>query len=236
MVPTQSPSAADNAPPPADAATAADTEASHIPRRRRKDARPSELTAAALELFVDKGFAATRLEDVAARAGVSKGTLYLYFDNKEALFKAVIEEGIVPMMAVAESQLAEHKGAATELLLGIMRGWWSRIQGTRLAGVPKLVVSEARNFPSIAQYYHDAVIVRGRALMRGVLERGIERGEFRPMDIDSTIDVIIAPLLMYFIWHFSFRGCGREVDPETYLATHFDFLVRGLAHHEAGKP
>ena len=125
-----------------------------VPRRRRKDARPSELTAAALELFVERGFATTRLEDVAARAGVSKGTLYLYFDSKEALFKAVIEEGIVPTLVAAEQQLAEHSGSAAELLRKLLFGWWQQIGGTRLAGVPKLIISESRNFPEVAQYYH----------------------------------------------------------------------------------
>ena len=132
--------------------------ATRKPRRRRKDARPSELTAAALELFVDKGFAATRLDDVAARAGVSKGTLYLYFDSKEALFKAVIEEGIVPTLAAAELQLAEHNGSSVALLRKLLFGWWQHIGGTRLAGVPKLIISESRNFPELAQYYHDKVI------------------------------------------------------------------------------
>ncbi len=92
------------------------------PRRRRKDARPSELTAAALDLFVEKGFAATRLDDVAARAGVSKGTLYLYFDSKEALFKAVIEEGIVPALAAAEQQLAGFQGPSADLLQALLNG------------------------------------------------------------------------------------------------------------------
>lgn len=198
------------------------------PRRRRKDARPSELTAAALELFVDKGFAATRLDDVAARAGVSKGTLYLYFDSKEALFKAVIEEGIVPTLAAAELQLAEHHGSSVALLRKLLFGWWQHIGGTRLAGVPKLIISESRNFPELAQYYHDKVIVRGRALLRSVLQRGIASGEFRALDVETAIDVIIAPLLMLVIWRYSLRFCGREIDPETYLGTHFDLLVNGL--------
>lgn len=202
--------------------------ATRKPRRRRKDARPSELTAAALELFVDKGFAATRLDDVAARAGVSKGTLYLYFDSKEALFKAVIEEGIVPTLAAAELQLAEHNGSSVALLRKLLFGWWQHIGGTRLAGVPKLIISESRNFPELAQYYHDKVIVRGRALLGAVLLRGIASGEFRALDVETAIDVIIAPLLMLVIWRFSLCFCGREIAPETYLGTHFDLLVHGL--------
>ncbi|SBT09577.1 Transcriptional regulator, TetR family [Candidatus Propionivibrio aalborgensis] len=206
-----------------------------VPRRRRKDARPSELTAAALELFVERGFATTRLEDVAARAGVSKGTLYLYFDSKEALFKAVIEEGIVPTLVAAEQQLAEHSGSAAELLRKLLFGWWQQIGGTRLAGVPKLIISESRNFPEVAQYYHDKVILRGRALLRTVLQRGIADGEFRALDVETAIDVIIAPLLMLVIWRFSLCFCGQETDPESYLETHFDLLVHGLHRSQDGQ-
>lgn len=197
-------------------------------RRRRKEARPSELTAAALDLFVEKGFAATRLDDVAARAGVSKGTLYLYFDSKEALFKAVIEEGIVPTLAAAEQHAATHSGSAVELLRHLVFGWWQQIGGTRLAGVPKLIISESRNFPEVAQYYHDAVIVRGRGLLRLALQRGIASGEFRALDVETAIDVIMAPLLMLVIWRYSLCFCGRESDPASYLETHFDLLVHGL--------
>lgn len=197
-------------------------------RRRRKDDRPSELTSAALDLFVEKGFSATRLDDVAARAGVSKGTLYLYFDSKESLFKAVIEEGIVPTLAAAEQQLAAHSGSTVDLLRHLLFGWWQQIGGTRLAGVPKLIISESLNFPEVAQYYHDNVIVRGRALLRVALQRGIASGEFRQLDVETAIDVIIAPLLMLAIWRASLCFCGKVTDPETYLETHFDLLVRGL--------
>jgi AcrR family transcriptional regulator len=199
-----------------------------VPRRRRKGARPSELTSAALDLFVEKGFSATRLDDVAMRAGVSKGTLYLYFDSKEALFKAVIEEGIVPTLAAAEQRVAGFEGSSIELLRHLLFGWWQEIGATRLAGVPKLIISESRNFPDVAQYYHDKVIVRGRALLRTALQRGIKRGEFRPLDVETAIDVIIAPLLMLVIWRFSLCFCGRETDPDIYLETHFNLLVRGL--------
>ena len=197
-------------------------------RRRRKDERPSELVAAALDLFVERGFAATRLDDVAARAGVSKGTLYLYFESKEALFKAVIEETIVPLLASAEDVIANDQGTSIDLLRRLLNGWWEQIGATRLAGVPKLIIAEARNFPAVAQYYHDAVIVRGRALLRTLLQRGIERGEFRPLDLETAIDVIYAPLMMLVVWRSSLCFCAKETDPATYLKTHFDLLVQGL--------
>lgn len=197
-------------------------------RRRRKDERPSELVAAALDLFVERGFAATRLDDVAARAGVSKGTLNLYFESKEALFKAVIEEAIVPLLASAEDVIANDQGTSIDLLRRLLNGWWEQIGATRLAGVPKLIIAEARNFPAVAQYYHDAVIVRGRALLRTLLQRGIERGEFRPLDLETAIDVIYAPLMMLVVWRSSLCFCAKETDPATYLKTHFDLLVQGL--------
>ena len=201
---------------------------SAVPRRRRKDARPSELMAAALELFVEKGFAATRLDDVAARAGVSKGTLYLYFDGKDALFKAVVEQGIVPLFVAAEQQIAEFEGPSAELLRRLLVGWWQQIGATPLAGLSKLIIAEAHNFPELAQYYHEQVIVRGRALLASVLQRGLASGEFRALDVETAIDVIFAPLLMLVIWRSSLGGCGRNTDPDAFLQTHFDLLVHGL--------
>ncbi|MBI5899501.1 MAG: TetR/AcrR family transcriptional regulator [Rhodocyclales bacterium] len=204
------------------------------PRQRRKQARPAELTAAALELFVEKGFAATRLDDVAARAGVSKGTLYLYFDGKDALFKAVIQEGIVPILEAGAGLVDTFEGGSAELLRTLIREWWQRIGSSALGGVPKLMISEARNFPELAAYYNEAVITRGRELMRRVLRRGIERGEFRAVDVETAIDVIFAPVLMLLIWRYSLGACGcGGHDPESYLDTHLDIALRGLATGEA---
>lgn len=198
-------------------------------RRRRKDARPSELTAAALELFVEKGFAATRLEDVAARAGVSKGTLYLYFDSKETLFKAVIQEGLIPALAEGEAILARHGGSAFHLLQQLLDNWWTLIGDTHLSGIIKLMISEARNFPEVAQFYYENVIRRGRALIGAALERGMASGEFRPMDVNTCIDVVIAPLLMLCIWRHSMAYClGAQANPREYLNIHLDLLRRGL--------
>jgi len=200
------------------------------PRKRRKEARPSELTAAALELFVEKGFAATRLEDIAARAGVSKGTLYLYFDGKEALFKAVIQEGILPVIAENEAIAARHAGPAFDLLEKLLENWWTKIGRTDFSGIPKLIVAEARNFPEVAQYYYENVIRRAHALVGTALEGGMTSGEFRRMDIPTTIEVIIAPILMLLIWRYSLASCqNAEGDSELYLKIHMDLLRRGLS-------
>ena len=203
------------------------------PRKRRKEARPGELLSAALELFVARGFAATRLEDVAARAGVAKGTLYLYFENKEALFLAVIREGIVPVLAENEEIAARHDGPTFALLEKLLDNWWSKIGQTAYAGIPKLMVAEAANFPDAAQFYYEQVISRGRTLLGAALRRGIERGEFRPLDVEVAIDVIIAPVLMLLIWRHSLAGCAdREHDPQHYLQLHLDLLRQGLSRSQ----
>jgi len=199
------------------------------PRKRRKEARPSELTAAALALFVEKGFAATRLEDVAQRAGVSKGTLYLYFDSKEALFKAVIQEGVVPVVAQGESIAANHQGSAFELLERLLDNWWTGMGLTSFSGIPKLMVAESRNFPEVAAFYYENVILRARALIGAALERGMAAGEFRRMDVETTIEVLVAPILMLLIWRHSMVCCQEmPVEPRTYLSIHLDLLRKGL--------
>ena len=207
--------------------------ATPAPRKRRKEARPSELLEAALGLFVEKGFATTRLEDVAARAGVSKGTLYLYYENKEALFKAVIQEGIIPVIAENEAIAAKHSGCSFELLDIMLENWWSKIGQTAFAGVPKLMVAEAGNFPELAGFYYENVISRGRALVGSALRRGMASGEFRSMDVETTVDVVIAPILMLLIWRYSMSCCQTdESDPQTYLRIHMDLLRQGLRNPE----
>lgn len=199
------------------------------PRKRRKEARPSELREAALGLFVEKGFAATRLEDIAAQANVSKGTLYLYYENKEALFKAVIQEGIVPVIAENEAIAARHTGCSFDLLEAMLDNWWTKIGRTAYAGIPKLMIAEAGNFPELARFYYDEVIRRGRTLVGSALQRGMSSGEFRSMDVETTIDVIIAPVLMLLIWRYS-MAClaGSENNPDHYLRIHLDLLRHGL--------
>lgn len=202
--------------------------AAHRPARR-KEARPGELVAAALALFVEKGYAATRLEDVAARAGVSKGTVYLYFPSKEALFKQVVETGIVPVLDAGEELLSRHPGSASEVLRALVDGWWERIGATELAGIPKLMISEAGNFPDLAAYYHANVISRGRALLGEALRRGVASGEFRAVDVEAAIDALFSAPLMLAIWRFSFGTCcGAGRDASAVLATHLDLVLGGL--------
>jgi hypothetical protein len=123
------------------------------------------------------------------------------------------------------------KGSAGELLRLMVEEWWPRIGDTHLGGLPKLMISEARNFPDLANYYNEAVIVRGKDLIRSILKRGIASGEFRPVDVDTAIDVILAPLLMQVIWRYSLGACcGARHDARMYLHTHLDLVLRGLAN------
>ncbi len=208
-----------------------DTPQSH---QRRKEARPAELTAAALALFVERGYAATRLEDVAARAGVSKGTLYLYFDNKEELFKAVIREGIVPVIEIGEALLDTFRDDPERLLREIIFGWWKMIGSTPLGGIPKLMIAEAANFPEIAQFHFDEVIVRIRRLLGTALELGAAKGVFRQVDVGAQVQIILAPLLMLAIWGHSFACCaGAGIDPQRYLEAALDLILNGLRQTRA---
>ena len=201
---------------------------------RRKEARPAELICAALELFVERGFSATRLEDVAARAGVSKGTLYLYFPSKEDLFKAVIRDGIVPAIERAEKRFEGHRGSASEVIRDLVKGWWVSVGNTRLGGIPKLMISESGNFPELAQFYYDEVISRGHRLVAAAVQRGIDSGEFLPVDVEYVRRLVIAPLWLLTVWRFSFDQCdNRKLDPATYLDLHLDLILRGLRTEQA---
>lgn len=196
---------------------------------RRKDARPQELLAAALDLFVERGFASTRLEDVAKRAGVSKGTLYLYFTNKEELFKAVVRENIVPALGEAEAIIANFEGHSADMLRCVIMGWWERIGATQASGIVKLVMAEASNFPELAKFYQEEVIERSSAMMGRMFERGVSRGEFRPVDIDVMTQVLIAPMLMLITWKHSVGPCNQgNLQPMAFIESFLDLALHGL--------
>jgi AcrR family transcriptional regulator len=196
---------------------------------RRKDARPQELLDAALDLFVERGFTATRLDDVAARAGVSKGTLYLYFANKEELFKAVVRESMIPVIGEAEGMIDQYQGNSAVLFQQILLGWWERIGSTKVSGITKLIMAESGNFPEVANFYYEEVISRVNRLMIRLLEQGIARGEFRPIDVSQAMHVVVAPMVMLMMWNHSFGACrSDQISPEAYLQSYIDIFLRGL--------
>lgn len=196
---------------------------------RRKDARPQELLAAALDLFVERGYAATRLDDVATHAGVSKGTLYLYFENKEELFKAVVRENLVSVLAEAEDYISQYRDTSTALLRDFILGWWERIGETKLSGITKLMMAESGNFPDVARFYHEEVISRSHDLIIRMLQRGVASGEFRLINTEHTKLVIVAPIVMLMMWKHSYKAFQMEpISAPDYLNCFIDLITRGL--------
>ncbi len=208
-------------------------------RERRKEARPGELLAAALALFVEKGYAATRAEEVARRAGVSKGTLFLYFASKEELFKAVVRENLAGRFPEWEAEFDAYTGSTPDMLRYAMRMWWQRIGATPASGITKLMMSEAVNFPELAAFYQHEVIEPGQELIRRILQRGVDRGEFRPIDMEHGVYLVLAPMLFLMSWKHSFGACGCKtdtLDPERYLELQVDTLLHGLCPADSPLP
>ena len=198
---------------------------------RRKEARPGELLAAALDLFVEKGYAATRVEEVARRAGVSKGTLFLYFASKEELFKAVVRENISGRFPQWCDEVDAFPGSCADLLRHAMQVWWAHVGDTKASGISKLIMSEASNFPELAVFYTHEVIEPGNQLIRRILQRGVQRGEFRPLDLQYGVHTVLAPMLYLLVWKHSLAACTSNVAPlvpQDYLAAQIDTLLNGL--------
>ncbi len=201
-----------------------------VPRQRRKQARPQELLDAALDLFVEKGFAATRSEEVALRAGVSKGTLYLYYPSKEELLKEVVRTNVVNQIAEGSELIQRYEGSTSELLAKVLRLWWDRIGETRASGILKLMMSEARNFPDIAQFYVDEVIRPSQAMLAALLQRGTDRGEFRAVVIPDVVHALVTPLLFLVMNKHSLGACsvGSMLDPKPVIEAQIDLVLHGL--------
>lgn len=206
------------------------------PRRwaRRKAARPQELVAAALDIFVERGYAATRLEDVARAAGVSKGTVYLYFANKEELFKTVVRENLVTALLRGTGLVDKYEGSTPALLRELLHGWWGLVGATQLAGLTKLIMAESGNFPDIARFYQEEVMTPANELFSRVLARGVARGELRGMADCPTTMVICAPVVFLMLWQSAFgQVAQRDIEPGAFLDHLLDVLLFGLTTGEA---
>jgi AcrR family transcriptional regulator len=201
-------------------------------RQRRKEARPQELLDAALALFVEKGFAAARADEVATRAGVSKGTLYLYYPSKEELFKAVVRHNLSSLIAEGIETLAAYPGSTGELLRYVIHTWWERVGATQAGGIHKVILAEARNFPEIAAFYAAEVIEPAHRLFQGIVERGIARGEFRVLPLADVAHAMIAPMIFLALHRHSIGACclpdTPAPDPRALLDTHVELLLHGL--------
>jgi AcrR family transcriptional regulator len=197
--------------------------------RRRKQARPEELVRAALDLFVEQGFAATKISDVAKRAGVSKGTIYLYFESKEDLLLAAVRDSIVPILDAADQEELDSEASAAELLELMLLRWFHEFESRGVSGVPKLVISEAANFPELGEFYIEAVVERARKLAIRIVERGIRNGEFRDIDVKHAIHVFLAPVAYAQIHRYSLAAYDTfGFNLRTYLDTHLDLFLRAI--------
>ncbi|HSU20720.1 MAG TPA: TetR/AcrR family transcriptional regulator [Variovorax sp.] len=198
---------------------------------RRKEARPGELIRAALQLFVEKGFVATRSEEVAARAGVSKGTLFLYFPSKTDLLKAVIAETLAGRYAEWNAEFARFEGTTADMLRHCLDVWWELVGATPASGIAKLMMTEGNNFPELAAYYRREVVEPGHALIRRILRRGVDSGEFAPVDVDHASYAVVSTMAMLTLMRHSAISCidgTVAVDPRRYLSVQTDLLVGGL--------
>jgi AcrR family transcriptional regulator len=202
-----------------------------LPRReRRKDARPAELIDAALDVFAERGFSGARLEDIAQRAGVTKGTVYLYFDSKEQLLEAAVRQTLVSSIARGQATLRDFDGPTPELLRIVLRNWWFGVVRTKAAALAKLMCAEASNFPALAQFFYENVIEPGRRLQSRIIERGIARGEFRPVPVEHTVLFIVAAFVYVQLHQTSFAKVvpGSSIEDDAFLEHFIDFVLSSL--------
>ncbi|MBI1213241.1 MAG: TetR family transcriptional regulator [Alphaproteobacteria bacterium] len=202
--------------------------------RRRKEARPAELLDAALDVFFEKGFAAARLEDIAARAGVSKGTVYLYFDSKEDVFDALVRA--IPQTNVEQVRAlaADPAVPADEMLRRVLRLVGLFLRDQRMIKFPRLIVGEAANFPKLAETYKREVIDRGIGTLSSIIERGIHEGRFREVDPKNAAYAALAPLLFTAIWRTTFEQFDSSTfEADGFIEQHVETFLRGIAKESA---
>lgn len=197
-------------------------------RRRRKEARPSEIIDAARAAFIEHGFAATRTDDIAARAGVSKGLIYVYFPTKEALFEAVVRSNVLPIFDVAAAALASDPTtpASAQLRL-VLEMIYRELVGTERRRILHLIISEGPRFPQLAEFYHREVVSKGRALLRTIIERGVARGEFKPTGLDRHPEILISPAIVAAFWTLLFSSF-EPLDVDAYFKLHLSAALDTL--------
>ncbi len=172
--------------------------------RRCPEDRPEQIIQAALEVFGECGLANARLQDIAERAGVSKGTIYLYFPNKEELFREMIRQTAVA--ALERREKAVTHGPPTEQLLAFMKAHWEFVRSPAFSTIYRLVLGELHQFPDLAKFYAHDVVARGLKLLSGIIRRGIDTGEFREIDPMVAARMLVALFIMNAIWRDEHTG------------------------------
>ncbi len=196
--------------------------------QRRKQQRPGEITDAAFEVFAEKGYTGARVEEVAQRAGVSKGLLYLYFKTKEDLFKAVVKSVVIRRVDSLLAAVEETELSSEAFMRGPLLEFMKRVPGSPVAVVIRLLIAEGHRYPDLVDYYWDNVVSKGLGAIRGFVERGVSRGEFRRSDVTEFPQLFIAPVMVSTIWTILFTK--RALDTDKLIETQLEMI---LAHIRA---
>lgn len=194
------------------------------PRQRRKEERPGEILAAGLSVFAEHGFSAARLDDVAERAGVAKGTIYLYFSTKEELFEAVVRDAFAPVLDRMTGALALPDMSCTALVELMIRTMYAQIVATERREILRLLIAEAKRFPQLVAFYHREAISRGKAIAREILRRGIESGEFRDSPATRFPEAILGPAILAAVWKLVFEPI-EPLDLDRMVEAHLDLVL-----------
>lgn len=204
--------------------------------RRRAEARPDEVLDAALDLFIEKGFAATRVEDIAKRAGLSKGAVYLYFPSKEKILEGIVHRAVVPIAEHALSFVKNYEGDPRLAITAVMKMLATRLHEPRLIAIPKLVMREVTGFPELAEMYRREVLDRVLPVITGLLAKGIDQGYLRQVDPELTIRSIIGPIMLHLIMAEIFGIVPKDgLAIDRFIDNHLAILFDGLSAPESGK-
>lgn len=195
--------------------------------QRRKQDRPQEITAAALDAFAENGYAATRVEEVAKRAGVSKGLLYLYFKTKEELFKAVIKGVVVHRVDALIKTAATTPLSGSDFIRGPLANVLKQVPQSPIAIVIRLLVSEGARHPELATYYYDNVVAKGLAAISSLVARGVARGEFRRSAVSDLPQLFLAPVMLSIIWRCVFSQ--QPLDTDRLIDTQLDMILTQIS-------
>jgi AcrR family transcriptional regulator len=196
-------------------------------RRRRKEARPQEIIAAGLAEFAEHGFEATRLEDVALRAGIVKGTIYRYFESKEVLFEAALSSGVASALETLPQIVESYDGSTLDLLTLLIERLYTTLFTTEVELLARIIISEGRRFPAISELYYRLLVSKGRDILHQAIARGIARGELTPSPLSATPEVLIGPMVMAIIWHMLFDHLD-PIEPARFLEAHLSLLKQAL--------
>ncbi len=195
--------------------------------RPRKEERPDEILEAAFAEFADTGFLATRLDDVAARAGVAKGTVYLYYDSKEALFQAAVRSRMLPVVAEVGTLSKQHQGPTIDLLRVVVRVMYGRLSDPTVRTLMRILIADGQRFPELIAFYHREVLSKLKSALKAIVARGVARGEFRTGALTDLPEILVAPGLMAAIWQMTF-AVEEDIPLERFMSAHLDLIERAL--------